>query len=124
MELMFQPLWKYATFSGRARRMEYWLFVLFYAVVSIVATVVDVSLGLTLGGEDAMGLISTIWGLALFLPSLAVSVRRLHDTGRSGWWILLMFVPIVGMIVLIVFFCLGGDEGRNRFGPDPLSSWA
>ena len=124
MELMFQPLWKYATFSGRARRMEYWLFVLFYAVVSIVATVVDVSLGLTLGGEDGMGLISTICGLALFLPSLAVSVRRLHDTGRSGWWILLMFVPIVGMIVLIVFFCLGGDEGRNRFGPDPLSSWA
>ena len=124
MELMFQPLWKYATFSGRAQRMEYWLFVLFYVVASIVATVVDVALGLTLNGDNGLGLVGTIWGLALLLPSLAVSVRRLHDTDRSGWWILLMFVPVVGTIVLIVFFCLRGDEGRNRFGPDPLYSRA
>ena len=124
MGLMFQPLWKYATFHGRARRMEYWLFVLLYAVVTIIATVADVSFGLTLDGEPEAGLLSTAWYLAMLLPSLAVSVRRLHDTDRSGWWILLMFVPIVGFIVLIVFFCLRGDAGRNRFGSDPVYSRA
>ena len=125
MGLMFQPLWKYATFYGRARRMEYWLFVLLYVLVSIVTVLVDITFGLWLvDGEVVIGIVSTIYGLVLLLPSWAVLVRRLHDTGRSGWWVLLFFVPVVGVIVLMVFCCLRGDAGTNRFGPDPLLSRA
>ena len=119
MALMFQPLWKYAIFSGRARRMEYWLFVLFYFVGNIVATVVDALFGLSLNREHEIGFVRPIWDVAMLLPLLAVAVPRLHDTDRSGWWILLIFVPIFGWIVLIVFYCLRGDAGTNRFGPDP-----
>ena len=124
MALMFQPLWKYATFSGRARRMEYWLFVLFCFIGNIVASVVDALLGLSLSVEHEIGLLRPIWDVALLLPWLAVAVRRLHDTDRNGWWVLLIFIPIFGWLVLIVFNCLRGDAGTNRFGPDPLLSRA
>lgn len=124
MGLMFQPLRKYATFSGRARRMEYWLFVVFYFVGNLVTTIVDALFGLSLSVEHGMGLLRPIWDVAMLLPWLAVAVRRLHDTDRSGWWILLIFIPIFGWLVLIVFYCVRGDAGTNRFGPDPLPSQA
>jgi uncharacterized membrane protein YhaH (DUF805 family) len=107
---------KYVTFSGRARRAEYWWFILATILVSLVLGFIDGLLGL--GGE--FGLLSSIWSLAVFLPSLAVGVRRLHDTDRSGWWMLISFLPLIGLIVLIVFFAQKGTDGANRFGPDPL----
>lgn len=107
---------KYVTFSGRARRAEYWWFILATILVSIVLGVIDGLLGL--GGE--FGLLSNIWSLAVFLPSLAAGARRLHDTDRSAWWLLIMLLPLIGVIVLIVFFAQKGTDGPNRFGADPL----
>ena len=107
---------KNVTFSGRARRAEYWWFILATILVSIVLGVIDGLLGL--GGE--FGLLSNIWSLAVFLPSLAAGARRLHDTDRSGWWMLISFLPLIGLIVLIVFFAQKGTDGPNRFGADPL----
>lgn len=113
---------KYATFEGRARRAEYWYFALLTCALSIVAQVVGA------GSHDAglitllllvvLGLIS----LALIIPSIAVSVRRLHDTGRSGWFLLLVLIPIVGGILLLVWMCSRGTEGPNRFGADPIAA--
>jgi uncharacterized membrane protein YhaH (DUF805 family) len=104
---------KYAEFSGRARRKEYWMFVLFYVLIAIGLSVVESLLGFA-------GILSGIFGLALLLPSIAVTIRRLHDTDRSGWWILIGFVPFVGFIVLLVFMCLVGSSGSNPYGSDPL----
>lgn len=108
---------QYATFSGRARRSEYWWFALFNLLVSIVAAIIDVVAGTDFGSGS--GVFSVIVTLALLLPSLAVTVRRLHDTERSGWWILIGIIPIVGAIVLLVFMVLDGTPGPNRFGPSP-----
>lgn len=104
---------KYAEFSGRARRKEYWMFVLFYILIAIGLTVVESMLGFA-------GILSGIFGLGLLVPSIAVTIRRLHDTDRSGWWILIGFVPLVGGIVLLVFMCLVGSSGSNQYGSDPL----
>ncbi|WNV76823.1 DUF805 domain-containing protein [Geodermatophilus sp. DSM 44513] len=104
-------LTQYVGFSGRARRSEYWWFFLFSVLVSLAAAAVDAVLDTTVFG--------LVVALALFLPSLAVSVRRLHDIGRTGWWVLLGLVPLVGTIVLIVFACLDSEPGPNRFGPAP-----
>lgn len=106
---------KYVTFSGRARRAEYWWFILATVLVSIVLGIIDAVIGF---GE--FGLLSNIWSLAVFLPSLAAGARRLHDTDRSVWWLLIMLLPLIGVIVLIVFFAQKGTDGPNRFGPDPL----
>lgn len=106
---------KYVTFSGRARRAEYWWFVLFSFIVSIVLTAIDFGV---LGVRS--GLLGNIWSLAVLLPSLAVAARRLHDTDRSAWWLLVFLIPLIGFIVLIVFFAQKGTEGGNRFGRDPL----
>ncbi|MFG2048276.1 DUF805 domain-containing protein [Micromonospora sp. NPDC048935] len=109
---------QYVGVSGRARRSEYWWFALFTLLVSIVAAILDSSLGLTFEGSST-GVIGLIASLVLLLPSLAVAVRRLHDTDRTGWWLLIALVPVVGAIVLIVFFVLEGTPGANRFGPSP-----
>jgi uncharacterized membrane protein YhaH (DUF805 family) len=106
---------KYVTFSGRARRAEYWWFILVTFLVSIVLGIIDAVIGF---GE--FGLLSNIWSLAVFLPSLAAGARRLHDTDRSAWWLLIMLLPLIGLIVLIVFFAQKGTDGANRFGADPL----
>jgi uncharacterized membrane protein YhaH (DUF805 family) len=103
---------KYATFTGRAPRSEYWYFVLFQAVVGVVAAAISRAIDLNL--------VSTLVELLLFLPSLAVGIRRLHDIDRSGWWTLLGFVPFIGWVVLIIWACTKGTLGPNRFGPDPL----
>ena len=108
----------YATFSGRARRAEYWWFVLFNLIVSAV-------LALLFGNGHGMGgggMINSLWSLAVLLPSLAVGARRLHDIDRSGWWLLIGFIPLIGLIVLIVFFATRGTAGPNRFGTDPLQA--
>lgn len=102
----------YITFDGRARRKEYWMFFLINIIILLVLSIVD---GVLFGGT---AILSGIYALIQFLPQLAVSVRRLHDTDRSGWWILLGLIPIVGL-VLLVFFCLNGTPGSNRFGADP-----
>ena len=104
---------KYVTFSGRANRPEYWYSALFILIVNIASAVIDVAL---FGVELDFSPVSSIASLALFLPSLSVSVRRLHDIDRTGWWLLLALVPILGWIVLIVFACQKGTEGANRFG--------
>ena len=103
---------KYAQFSGRARRAEFWYFVLFQFLLSIGVIIVDSLLG-------ASGILSLIWSLALFIPGLAVAVRRLHDIGRSGWFYLIGLIPIIGGIWLIVLFCRPGVYGENEYGPDP-----
>lgn len=102
---------KYVEFSGRARRKEYWMFVLFNVIASILANVVDVVLGTMM--------ISTLYSLAVLLPSLAATARRLHDTDRSGWWQLIGLIPIVGWIVILVFVCQDSKPGENRFGANP-----
>lgn len=176
MEWMILPLKKYAQFSGRSRRKEFWMYILFVFVVTIVLSILDAMLGLGgstqtstttfepgttgVGGSAGVtgGILAGIFALATFIPSLAVQVRRLHDTDRSGWWILLPLVPYLagavlllggamtglgsgGMtaasggalmvggllmavggicaIALLVFMCLDGTRGPNRFGPDP-----
>lgn len=115
---------KYATFAGRARRAEFWWFALFnFGVMLILSAIAMGSLrsrgGMMDGGPNPVG---TLYWLAVFLPSLAVAVRRLHDTDRSGWWVLLQFLPVIGPLVLIWFFATPGTAGPNRFGPDPLSA--
>ena len=115
-----RPLKKYADFSGRAPRAEYWWFYLLTVVAYIVAMILDSIIGA--GGAGGFGLLSIVVMLGLFLPSLAAGVRRLHDTDRSGWWLLIALVPLVGAIVLLVFWVLEGTRGDNRFGPDPYSA--
>ncbi len=102
----------YANFSGRARRAEFWYFALFSAVISIVLSVLD-------GILHTKGILGGIYSLAVMIPGIAVSARRLHDTGRSGWWQLIAFVPIIGFIVLLVFFVQEGSFDRNEYGPSP-----
>jgi uncharacterized membrane protein YhaH (DUF805 family) len=109
---------RYATFEGRARRKEYWFFVLFYALAIVALAIVDDIVG-TYREEVGFGLLTAVFVLATFIPTLAVTVRRLHDTNRSGWWVLLEFVPIVGGLVLLVFMVLDSQPGANRFGPNP-----
>jgi uncharacterized membrane protein YhaH (DUF805 family) len=105
----------YAGFSGRARRTEYWMFFLFNLIITMVLDAIGLAIkhGSLLGG---------IYGLAVLIPALAVAVRRLHDTGRSGWWLLIGLVPVVGAIVLIVFMATEGEPGNNVHGPNPKSA--
>lgn len=111
---------KYVDFSGRARRSEYWFFALFGFLVGIVTSVIDMVLGTDYDGSTSGGLVNTVVSLALFLPSLAVGVRRLHDTDRSGWWILIGIIPIIGWILLLVWFCTD-SKPSNQYGPSPKS---
>lgn len=169
MEWMLMPLKRYAQFSGRARRKEYWMYILFLVIVSVVLSILDSVLGLggrtalgpgvtpTAGGMTASygfmtrgGILTNLFMLATLIPSLAVAVRRLHDTNRSGWWILAPLVPyilgfflmlmaiptgqfalmgvgglllLVGFgcaIMLLVWYCMPGTSGTNDYGPDPL----
>ena len=102
---------KYVQFGGRASRSEYWYWTLFAVIVSIVANIIDSTLEIQT--------VSTVVGLALLLPGLAMSARRLHDIDRTFWWVLLTFT-IIGVLLLIYWACLRGTSGPNRFGPDPL----
>lgn len=104
-------LTQYAVFTGRARRSEYWWFALASFGASLLAGVIDTVIGVQL--------FQWVLALAVLLPSLAVAVRRLHDTGKSGWWLLIALVPLVGFIVLLVFFTADSDRQPNRWGPSP-----
>jgi uncharacterized membrane protein YhaH (DUF805 family) len=110
---------KYANFSGRARRKEFWLFMLSYFIIYIIFIFIDILLDL-FATDSEYGLFSTIFALLFIIPSLAVSIRRLHDTDRTGWWILIQIIPLIGFVWIIVLWCLRGTEGENRFGSDPL----
>lgn len=121
-------LGKYATFNGRARRPEFWWFVLFALAGTAVLQFVDHWL---FGASDSASMaagygyrsepLSFLFWLAILLPYIAVAVRRLHDTDRSGWWVLISLVPIIGVLVLIYFYVQRGTEGPNRFGPEPAA---
>ena len=123
MDWYLKVLKQYAVFSGRARRKEYWFFVLFSVIISVVLGFIDSAIG-TASKETGGGLLSGIYALAVLIPSIAVTVRRLHDTDRSGWWILIVLVPLIGWIVLLVFMVLDGTPGDNRFGPSPKAATA
>ncbi|MGW6895605.1 DUF805 domain-containing protein [Streptomyces sp. NBC_00624] len=117
MHWYLDVLKKYVAFSGRARRKEYWMYMLFNYIAIIIAVVLDVAIG-------TQPVITAIYLFAVLLPSLGVNIRRLHDTGRSGWWILFGIVPLAGPITLLVFECLEGDRSQNAYGPDPKSEYA
>lgn len=125
MQWYLKVLKQYADFSGRARRTEFWMFVLFSAIVSIILGLIDTLIGTAsfVGRGTSFtyspGILQWLYGLAVLIPTLAVGVRRLHDTDRTGWWWLIWLIPIVGQIVLIVFWCIDGVRGPNRYGPDP-----
>ena len=121
MSWYIAALKKYAVFQGRAQRKEYWFFILFYLIFMVVAFIVDAVLGTEYYVDEfeSIGLFATLYSLAMIVPSLAVTVRRLHDVGRSGWWILISLIPLIGGIVIFVFMVLDSQEGENRFGPNP-----
>jgi uncharacterized membrane protein YhaH (DUF805 family) len=118
MNWYLEVLKKYAVFSGRARRKEYWFFVLFNIIIAFALSFIDFSTGLY-DVEYEIGLLSGLYSLAVLLPSIAVTIRRLHDTGRTGWWFLIAFVPIIGVIVLLVFMVFDSTPGDNQYGPNP-----
>ncbi|MBL4606269.1 MAG: DUF805 domain-containing protein [Pseudomonadales bacterium] len=118
MNWYIEVLKKYAVFSGRSQRKEYWYFLLFNLIALILFVSIDAAIG-TFNVETGTGIISTIYMLAVLLPYFGVGIRRLHDTNRSGWWLLIGFIPIVGPIVLIVFFCLDSDPDENKYGENP-----
>lgn len=108
----------YVTFSGRAPRSEYWFWVLFALIVGVIASILDAVIfpWSSAGG----GPVSLIVSVGLLLPNISVGIRRLHDIDRTGWWLLIILIPLIGIIVLLVWFCTRGTLGPNRFGPDPL----
>jgi uncharacterized membrane protein YhaH (DUF805 family) len=118
-----RPLQKYMDFSGRAPRAEYWWFVLFVIIGEVIAMIVDSIIG-TGQMFGPYGLVLCLFLLAVIVPSLAVGVRRLHDTDRPGWWLLIGLIPIIGAIVLLVFFVTEGTKGDNQYGPDPYAGQA
>ena len=118
MDYYTSVLKKYAVLSGRARRKEYWMFTLINIIVSIILGVIDGAMDTNVA-VGSLGLLGTIYSLAVLVPSIAVLVRRLHDTDRSGWWALLCLIPIVGWIILLVFAVLDSTPGTNRFGENP-----
>jgi uncharacterized membrane protein YhaH (DUF805 family) len=115
----YLEVWKkFAVFQGRARRKEYWFFALFNVLAIAILTVIDTMIG-TFNMQTGIGVLSGLYCIAVLLPSLAVGVRRLHDIGKSGWWLLLGLVPLVGGIVLLVFALLDSEPGTNEYGPNP-----
>jgi uncharacterized membrane protein YhaH (DUF805 family) len=109
---------KYAVFGGRARRKEYWMFVLWNLIIYVVLGFVLGIIGKAINSQMPM-VLAYLYALAVLIPNLAVSVRRLHDTGRSGWWLLIGLVPLVGAIVLLVFTVMDSMPGENKYGPNP-----
>ncbi|MCX6333747.1 MAG: DUF805 domain-containing protein [Bacteroidia bacterium] len=118
MKWYLKVLKQYADFEGRARRTEYWMFALFNILFLIVAIALDNVIGTTFG-ELPYGFFYLIYALAILIPGLAVGVRRLHDTGRSGWWMFISLIPFVGGIWLLVLMLLDSEPETNEYGPNP-----
>jgi uncharacterized membrane protein YhaH (DUF805 family) len=118
MNWYIEVLKKYAVFGGRARRQEYWYFVLFNIIATIILAVIDGVTG-TYDPETGMGVLGVIYALGVLIPSIAVSFRRLHDTGRSAWWLLIALIPLIGGIVLLVFLAQDSHEEENEYGISP-----
>lgn len=120
MNWYLKCLKQYFDFSGRARRKEYWLFCLFNVIIAYILSVIDSAIGLTFPvGIVELGILGVIYSLLLFIPGLAVCVRRLHDIGKSGWFYLIGLIPLVGAIILLIWFCKEGEHKTNKWGPDP-----
>lgn len=118
MQWYLKVLRNYAEFQGRAHRTEYWMFVLINFLVVMALAFVD-SMVLGMSEMGGYGVLSGLYTLGVFIPGLAVAVRRLHDTGRSGWWLLVGLIPVIGGLVLLVFMVLDSEEGANEYGPNP-----
>ena len=116
-----RPLKKYADFSGRAPRAEYWWFYLLVIVIYFVGMILDSMIGSNFGGSG-YGMFTALAAVALLIPSLAAGARRLHDTDRSGWWLLIALIPLIGAIILLVFLVTQGTQGPNSYGEDPYRS--
>ncbi len=121
MNWYLKVLKQYADFDGRARRKEYWMFVLFNMIFAISAMILDNLLGIAMEGIG-YGPLYGLYLLAIIIPSIAVGVRRLHDVGKSGWMMLISFIPIIGGIWLLVLFVTDGDPGENEYGANPKMS--
>lgn len=130
MELMFVPLKRYADFKGRARRKEFWSYILLWIVAYVLIMYLDTALGLggtatgyaeggSVGFNMTGGLLSLLFALGTLVPNIAVSVRRLHDVGKSGLWLLLMFIPLFGWLYLLFLYVQPGTTGPNAYGADP-----
>ena len=130
MEWMIMPLKRFAEFSGRSRRKEYWMFVLLQMLILIPVAILAILMGGPVEdpanplGSTAILIVLGVYFLVFLIPGLAVQVRRFHDQDKSGWFILLGFIPYVGSLILLVFMCLEGTRGPNRFGPDPKDPYA
>jgi uncharacterized membrane protein YhaH (DUF805 family) len=121
MHWYIEALKKYFDFSGRSRRREFWLFYLFFLIINIVLVIIEQALGMR-SSVSGIGFLSTVYSLLLLIPSISVTVRRLHDTGRTGWWILIGLIPLIGGIVLLVFMLLDSQPEANEYGPNPKSA--
>lgn len=118
MDMILLPFRRYFEFSGRSRRLEFGVFVLFNIAVSVVLTAVDIQLGLfSMQGE--VGLLGGLYGLFIIIPGIALGVRRLHDMNASGWWYLLTLIPLVNLVLFLVLLFRPGTQGANLFGSDP-----
>lgn len=124
---------KYVVFSGRATRSEYWYFTLFNIIISMILMGIDIAMGTgsaesTMSGDAGVamnmsaGILTGIYTLAVFLPSLAVLIRRLHDTDHSGWWVFISLIPLIGAIVLLVFLVKDSTPTENKYGPNPKNA--
>ncbi len=117
MHWYLKVLKKYAVFSGRARRKEYWFFVLFNGIIAFLLALIDAVAGLA--GESGFGPLGGLYTLAVLIPFIAVSVRRLHDTGCTGWWLLIGLVPLIGAVLLLISLVSDSQQGQNQYGPNP-----
>ena len=112
MDYYIAVLKKYAVFSGRARRKEYWMFVLFNLIISFIISLIGTFI-------ETLFFLQYLYMLAVLIPAIAVTVRRLHDTNRSGWWYFIVFIPVIGAIILIVFLAQDSQSGENQYGANP-----
>lgn len=122
MDWMLLAWKKYADFSGRSRRKEYWMFILGIIIIAIILSIVEGILGMSGMVGGVYGPATTLFFLAAIVPSIAAQVRRFHDQDKSGWFVLLGLIPFLGGLIILVFMCLEGTAGPNQYGPDPKGS--
>ncbi len=115
MNYFLDALKNYVNFTGRATRQQYWMYILFYIVFYFIAVTLDINLG-QFDKEKMNGFISTVYTFGLLLPTVAILARRLHDIGRSSWWILLILIPVVGSLVILTFTLMDSQKGENEYG--------